>query len=191
VSGIISPYALNPNIPGGLSPGAVGSGNPIASVAPLLINNLVTLTAQTFVAFLCTAGSSVRLSTLGTYLRTAGVTPGAGVNQMGIYSAAGVLLGQTADMTAAMQAAGLCEGALTAPVTIAAGTNYYLAILPNFTGTAIQTLGYNGQALNSPAAPLFGGVLPNLFATAQAALPASFTPSGLSVGGSVNFAYGR
>lgn len=166
-------------------------GTPIASVAPLHANNLVTITAQTFVAFLCTAGSSVQLSTLGTYLHTAGVTPGAGVNRLAIYSAAGVLLGQTGDMTAQMQVAGLCEGALTAPVPVGAGQNYYLALLPNFTGTPIQTTGFAGQALNSSAAPLFGGVLPNLFTGAQAAMPASFTPSGLSSGGSVNFVYGR
>lgn len=188
MSGIISPYALNPNVPGGLSPGAMN--NPIASVAPLLNNGLVTIPAQTFVAFLCTAGSSVRLTTLGTYLHTAGATPGAGVNQLAIYSAAGALLGQTVDMTAAMQAAGLCEGALTAPVTIAAGTNYYLAMLPNFTGTAIQTLGFNGQAINA-GLPMSNGVYPCLFTGAQASLPASFTPSALGPGGSVNYVYGR
>jgi hypothetical protein len=189
VTGVISPYTLNPSSPGGLSPAAMGT--PIASVAPLLLNNLVTLTAQTFVAFLCTAGSTVTLGTLGTYLRTAGVTPGAGVNRLAIYSAAGVLLAQTADMTAAMQVAGLCEGALTAPVPVQAGQDYYLAALPNFTGTPIQTLGFAGQALNSAAAPLLGGVLPNLFTVTQAAMPASFVPSALSAGGSVNYVYGR
>lgn len=174
---------------GGLSAAAMGT--PIATVGPSLVSNLVTITAQVFVAFLATAGASVTLTKLGTYLRTAGVTPGAGVNQMAVYSAAGLLLAQTADMTAAMSAAGLCEGTLTAPVPVVAGTNYYLALLPNFTGTAIQTIGFAGQALNSAAAPLFGGVLPNLFAAGQAALPASFVPSSLGAGGSVNYLYGR
>lgn len=175
--------------PGGLS--TSGAGTPVMSIAPNACTGLVTVTAQTFVAFLATAAATVTLTTLGTYLHTAGVTPGAGVNRLGIYSAAGLLLAQTGDLTTAMQAAGLCEGALPAPVGVQAGTNYYLAMLPNFTGTAIQTLGLNGQALNSAALPLFGGLLPNLFTGGQAAMPASFTPSSLGAGGSVNFIYGR
>lgn len=186
----LQPFAAGgPTAAGGLSPAAMGT--PIASIAPQAVTGLVTVGAQTFVAFLCTAGSTVTLSTLGTYLHTAGVTAGAGVNRIGIYSAAGVLLGQTGDMTAAFSAAGLAEGALTATVGVIQGNNYYLAILPNFTGTAIQTIGLAGQALNSAGLPLFGGVLPNLFVAAQASLPASFTPSSLGAGGSVNYVYGR
>ena len=174
---------------GGLS--AAAAGTPIATIPPLLVSSLVTVPAQSLVAFLATAGASVTLSTLGTYLHTAGVTPGAGVNRLAIYSAAGALLAQTADMTAAMQAAGLCEGALTAPVPVQAGTNYYLAMLDNFTGTSPQTIGFAGQALNSSAAPMFGGLLPNLFTGGQASMPASFTPGSLGAGGSVNYIYGR
>lgn len=161
------------------------------SVAPTAVTGLVTVGAQTFVAFLATAAATATLTTLGTYLHTAGVTPGAGVNRLAIYSAAGVLLSQTGDLTAAMQAAGLVEGALAAPVAVQAGQNYYLALLPNFTGTPIQTLGVNGQALNNAASPLFGGLLPNLFTPGQASMPASFTPSSLGAGGSLNFIYGR
>lgn len=171
--------------------GAAAMGTPIATVPPLLVSNLVTVSAQTFVAFLATAASSVTLGTLGTYLHTAGATAGAGVNRMGIYTAAGVLLSQTVDMTAAMGAIGTCEGALVTPVAVTAGVNYYLAMLPNFTGTAIQTLGFAGQALNDSAHPMFGGVLPNLFTGAQATMPAAFTPSSLGAGGSVNYLYGR
>jgi hypothetical protein len=165
-------------------------GIPISSIAPLGVGNSVTVPAQAFVTFLCTADSSVTLTVMGTYLHTAGVTAGAGVNRLGIYSAAGVLLSQTVDMTAAFTAGNLAEGALITPVPVNAGTNYYLAILPNFTGTPIQTIGFAGQAINN-GQPLFGGVYPNLFAAGQAVMPASFTPSGLGAGGSVNYVYGR
>lgn len=174
---------------GGLSPAAMGT--PIATMSPLAATGLVTAPAQSLSVFLATAGQTATLTALGTYVHTAGVTAGAGVNRLAIYTAAGVLLAQTADLTAAFGAAALAEAALTTPVGVQAGTNYYLAILANFTGTAVQTIGVAGQALNSAGTPLFGGVLPNLFSGGQASMPASFTPSGLSVGGSLAYIYGR
>lgn len=173
---------------GGLS--LSGAGTPISSMPPVGATSLVTVPAQVFVAFLATAAQTVTLTTLGTYLHAAAVTPGAGVNRLGIYSAAGLLLAQTGDLTTAMQSAGLVEGTLTAPVAIITGTNYYLALLPNFTGTAVQTIGFNGQAINS-GLPMFGGLFPCLFAGAQTVMPASFSPAALGVGGSINYVYGR
>jgi len=183
-----TPFAGAAGGPGGLS--LSGAGTPIASMPPSGATALVTVPAQVLVAFLATAGATATLTTLGTYLHAAAATPGAGVNRLGIYSAAGLLLAQTGDLTTAMQSAGLCEGALSTPVGIQDGTNYYLALLPNFTGTAVQTLGYNGQAINA-GLPLFGGLYPVLFNGAQTSMPASFVPSALSVGGSTNFIYGR
>lgn len=174
--------------PGGLS--TSGAGTPLASMSLAGATSLVTVPAQAFVVFLATAGATATLTTLGTYLHAAAATPGAGVNRLGIYTAGGVLLAQTGDMTTAFQSAGLAEGALSSAVAVQAGQNYYLALLPNFTGTAVQTLGASGSALNS-GLPLFGGLYPCLFSGGQASMPASFTPSGLSPGGSINFVYGR
>jgi hypothetical protein len=129
---------------------------------------------------MATAVENATLTALGTYIAQAGVTAGAGVNQMGIYDSAGNRLGVTADMTTAFGTAGLAEGLLTAPVAVVAGKNYYLAILANYTGTTVQTSGVSGQALTHGAT--LGGFIPNLFAGAQASLPASFSPAGLSAG---------
>jgi len=186
----LQPFASagQPGSAGGLS--SSGAGTPLMSMGASAVTGLVTLPAQAFVAFLCTAAATATLTALGTYIHTAGVTAGAGVNRLGIYSAAGVLLAQTGDMTAAFGAAGLAEGTLGSPVAVQAGVNYYLAMLANYTGTAVQTTGVNGQAINS-GQPLFGGLYPNVFSGGQASMPASFTPSALSPGGSANFVYGR
>jgi hypothetical protein len=171
----------------GLAPAAMGT--PIASIPPLGVNSVSPIPAQALLLFLCTAAQNAVLTRLGTYLQTAGVTAGPGVNQFGIYTAAGALLGQTADMTAAMGVAGLCEGILTVPVPVNAGINYYLAMLANFTGTAPGSLGYSGQAITH--GPTFQGLDPNLFQAATAALPVSFNPLALANGGTVNYIYGR
>lgn len=127
-----------------------------------------------FVLVYCTR--SVTLTTLGVWITAAGVT-GSGVNNMGIYSEAGVQLGVTGDMTAALAAGNWAEGTLTSPVPVVAGTRYYLHLLTHFSGTAPKVAAgatsFNHVALNTH--------LPTIFLTGQASSPGSFTPGAASV----------
>lgn len=180
-------YLDDTGLSGGVSITSLGG---IISTAEIsAINGNKNAGAQTLLLNMATAVQNATLTALGTYIAQGGVTAGAGVNQMGIYDSAGNRLGVTADMTTAFAGTGLAEGLLTAPVAVVAGKNYYLAILTNYTGTTVQTSGVSGQSLAHGAT--LGGFIPNLFSGAQASLPASFNPAGLSAGGDINWMYGR
>jgi hypothetical protein len=122
---------------------------------------------------LAQAAASGSVGHLGTIVRQAGVTPGAGLNAMAIYSAAGVLLGNTGDMTAQFEATGYVEGAIT-PVSIVAGQSYYLGISQNFTGTVAQ---FAGASVPVPTPAIRANYSPVY--ESSSVWPASFTPSGL------------
>lgn len=136
------------------------------------------LTAQVLVAQLGVAIASVPANKLGIWIKGAGVTPGAGINGLAIYSAAGLLLGQTGDMTAAFQVANSYqEGTVGTPPALSAGTKYYVCALANFTGTAPTIPG----TVTTANIPSIRGNLPALSLTAQAAFPASFNPGALAL----------
>lgn len=142
---------------------------------PWAATNGSTAINNEIVATLATAAKSATITKLGTWIGGAGVTPGAGVNGLAIYSEAGVLLAATGDMTAAFETVGYAEGTLTQSVQIVAGTNYYLAYQNNFTGTQPAIPGF--VPAPSSGVPAIHGHYPHLFITGQTSWPASFTPS--------------
>jgi hypothetical protein len=172
---------------GGLS--IAGLGYAIATIPLTQVNvSNVSLTANQIQCFLATATISKTITVLGTWLKTGGVTPGANVNAMAIYPASGgAYLGITGSMATAMESAGTCEGTLGSGVAITAGTNYYLAILPDFTGTVPVTVGFTSYGWSAA----ISGLYPNLYKTAITSMPGSFTPSSYSSGGTIAWLYGR
>jgi hypothetical protein len=133
--------------------------------------------AQSLVAVLVRASTAATLTKLGTWITTAGSSAGIGVNGIGLYSEAGTQLAITGDMTTQFQTTGFVEGTLTSSYTIAAGTNYYLAFLNNFSTAPI--LATNGSAGTYPSVR---GHYPSVVAFSQLSFPASFTPSSLTPG---------
>ena len=97
---------------------------------------------------------------------------------MAIYSEAGSLLGQTSDMTTALQSTGYIEGTLTSSVDVSADTNYYICYLCNFSTAPV--LATNGSSA-SPYPTIRGHIAaPVLFS--QTSFPASFTPGSATPG---------
>lgn len=123
---------------------------------------------------LCRNVASGTVGHLGVNIVVAGVTAGAGVNRLALFSSAGVLLGQTVDATAAFGGTGYVEVAMASGVAVTAGTEYYLGILTSFTGTNPTITGLSGS-INLPNN--IRGFYPNIFFTGQTTVPASFTPS--------------
>lgn len=97
----------------------------------------------------------------------------AGQNLVGLYDAAGVKLGESADQTTSWTSggAGLKTIALTSPVAVSAGF-FYAAIMSNGTTPASFLRGTS----QSSSTNNIGGSLRNINITAQTSLPASFTP---------------
>jgi hypothetical protein len=139
-----------------------------------------TVPAQELLVTLATATQTVSLTKMATWIGGAGVTAGAGINGLAIYTEAGLLLGQTVDMTAAFQvASSYAQANLTANVPVTAGTNYYLCYLHNFTGTVPTIPGF----IPPPGTtPVINGHILHGFLASQASFPASFSPGGLSAG---------
>jgi hypothetical protein len=132
------------------------------------------LTAQVLVAQLDFAVATVTINKLGIWIKGAGVTTGAGINGLAIYSKAGLLLAQTGDMTAAFAVANSYqEGTLGAGVQVVAGTEYYLCALANYTGTAPTIPG----TVTTANVPAIRGNNPAVTLSAQTAFPANFNPA--------------
>jgi hypothetical protein len=148
----------------------------------------VSQTAGNLVCFLCTPPKTKTVSTLGIQVTAAGVT-GSGVNALALYTEAGVLIDQTGDLTAAFSAIGFAEGAMGASHQLVAGTNYYICVLTHFSGTAPK-FAATGTA-SSANIPVINGHYPAIFKAAQAAFPASFTPSSFSLNSGHYIAYAR
>ena len=135
--------------------------------------------AQTLVLVLAQAQASVTLTKLGAWIDAAGVTPGAGVNRLMIYSEAGTLLGQTGDMTTAFEGTTYAEGTISGGAAVTWGANYYLGMVHNFTGTAPLFIAGPGLA----SYPLVRTHYPSVVAFGQSTVPASVTPSGMTPAG--------
>lgn len=123
----------------------------------------------------------VPLTNLGAWLTGLGVTS-SGVARFGLYTVAGVKIDQTADVNTLFSGAvGHIEAALGATQQLVADTNYYVAVLTHFSGTAPKIAGQltaGGGGLNVPTVK---GNRPALFLTGQTDLPVSFDPSTASV----------
>lgn len=118
------------------------------------------------------------ISKLGTWLTVSGATS-SGANGMALYTEAGTLVDQTADMTASFSGSqGWISGTLSGGVQTLAAGNYYIAILSHFSGTAPQFAANTDldPALASGLVPI-NGHYPAVYLTSQASFPASFTPS--------------
>lgn len=168
---------------GGVTADGLGLG--LIACQPSGAQNSTNLANGQQVCSLATAQSSKQISTLGVFLAVAGITPGAGVNRIALYSEAGALLTNTADMTVSFESTGFREAACPAFVLIA-GTNYYLSVLTSFTGTVPQ-INYDG----TEAYPALNGHYINVFQNGQTTLPATITPSAMSLSFAANVIYAR
>jgi hypothetical protein len=147
------------------------------SHSPYYCNYGHQLAVNTMVCILRPAEETVTINNLGVWVGAAGVTPGAGVNGLAIYSVAGVLLGQTGDMTASFQSTGYFEGTISGGVGVTHGVYYYLALQHNFTGTAPTFPSTQAVVGVPPIRSHYNeGYIPG-----QTSFPASFTPSSLQV----------
>lgn len=136
-----------------------------------LTKDAFNLGAGTMVAVLIRPGA-ITATNLGTWLTQAGSTTSL-TNRLALYTAAGVFIAQTADMTAAFSGStGYIQAALTASQNLAANTNYYLCALTNF-GSVPKIAGANA---NTNLPPVLGHY-PSVFITGQDTFPASFTPA--------------
>src|SRR5215472_5896375 len=93
------------------------------TASPLQAYANFALTNGTFNVAMAVARRSVTITKLGTWVEAGAVTPGAGVNQLAIYScnntgAACTLLGNSGDMTTAFESAGFAEAALVSGVAV-------------------------------------------------------------------------
>lgn len=98
---------------------------------------------------------------------------------MGIYDAAGTLLGQSADQSAAWNGgSGPLAVPLTAPVNLVPG-KYYIALLINAAATGTWLRGAGG-ASNWSNLPIVGAQRFGNFGAGLTALPASFSPGAVT-----------
>lgn len=150
--------------------------------APLGLSTGTLITCRVWVP------SAMTLTTLGTWMRVAGITA-AGVNGMAVYDAAGNLLGQTLDMSAEMALADqYVEKALTASVSLSANTSVHFAILTHFSGgnpsvSGKATTGANFVAIN--------GIRPSVYLTGQTSFPATISYASATVNDAAYSLYGR
>jgi hypothetical protein len=148
-----------------------------------------TIPAQDIVFVLCTAVATQTVTHLGAFIQTAGATTGTGINAMALYSASGTLLENTSDMTSAFETANAyADAALTTSYSIVQGTNYYIAIIANFTGTTVKIAG--NTALNSAITPINGNYLMCVL-TGETSWPGSFTPSSATKDSNMILVYAR
>jgi hypothetical protein len=108
---------------------------------------------------------------------------------MGIYSVSGVQLAVTSDMTTAFQSTGWAEGTLATNPTITAGTDYFIALQANFTGTLLQVA--SQQASNTVPSLLSGTQYLTLSNSSFSSLPSSFTPGSASANKNMLIMYAR
>ena len=151
----------------------VATAHPDDSTAAL------SMTSQTLWLCQCFILKTVTITTLSSYVGTAGATPTAGYNGYGIWAGNNslTLLGSTADDTTLWTTAGWRPKALQAAVTLTAGTSVWLGAIARC-GTAPQirqtVAGIAGMLNGAPAGKTTGS-LPTL-----SAAPASITKSGLT-----------
>lgn len=122
---------------------------------------------------------AVPISKIACWLVTEGVTP-SGVNVMSLYTAAGVLVDSTADMSAAFATSGadlIIEGTLAhGAFTPSPAARYIVSVVCHFSGSNPRIAATGGL----PNTPPENGISPGGYLTGQATPPASFTPSALN-----------
>ena len=142
---------------------ATSGGSPLS--AAVLILNLIRPTGP------------ITVTNLGIWLTLAGVTA-SGANGLALYTEAGVLIDQTADLSTAFATAGFLEAPLSlGTYQTTANTNYYIGVLAHFSGTTPKA----ATAVAGQTIPVIKGHYLSLTKSATATFPASFTPSGLSI----------
>ena len=172
----------------GVSP--AGLGLALLTLHPAEVADAsATLAAQTLLLVLATAVATQTVSTLGTWLTTAGSSAGAGINGMAIYSEAGSLLDSTGDMTDEFTGdAGFAEGTLGGTVAVTAGVNYYLGLLANLSsGPQFGSLPTDSGL----AIPVLNGHYHLASATSVTSFASTVTPSGMSNDGITTLMYAR
>jgi hypothetical protein len=123
------------------------------------------------------------VSTLGVWVTNEGITP-TGVCGMALYTEAGVLIDQTADMSADLAAPGnhwISAGLSGGPQNLAAGS-YYIAFLSHM--SAGPNIGGVSAFTN---VPVINGKHPSVYLTGQSAFPASFTPASANVNSGIYY----
>lgn len=122
---------------------------------------------------------AVPISKLACWLVTEGVTP-SGSNVMSLYTAAGVLVDSTGDMSAAFATSGadlIIEGTLShGAFTPSPGARYIVSAVCHFSGSNPKIAATGGL----PNTPPENGISPGGYLTGQATPPASFSPSALN-----------
>jgi hypothetical protein len=170
----------------GYGESVAGFGLALASCQPAAASTATTAVNETLYLARMTARLSASITKLGCWITGAGVTPGAGVNLMAIYSAAGALLQSTGDLTTALESTGIAEGTITSQAVVA-GTDYWIGLLTSYSGTAPHFAGTSAAA----AIPAVNSVYSAGSVASQATMPASFTPSSLTGLATPPFLYGR
>ncbi|MFN0088661.1 MAG: hypothetical protein ACKVWR_00105 [Acidimicrobiales bacterium] len=117
------------------------------------------------------------ISSIVAYVGTAGATLTAAQNLAGLYDAAGVRLGVTADQSSAWTSTGTKVMALTAPVEVPAGV-YWAALLAVGTTTPAFTrsAGSASASVGQTAAPYRFSIA----GTGQTSMPATITPGSVT-----------
>jgi hypothetical protein len=169
----------------GYGESVAGFGLALASCQPLY-TAAATGTNETLFLARMTARESASITKLGCWITTAGVTPGAGVNLMAIFTAAGAQLQVTGDLTTAIESTGIVEGTITSQAVVA-GTDYWIGLLTSYSGTAPHFAGASAAA----AIPEINGVYSAGSVASQATMPATITPSSLTGLATPPFLYGR
>lgn len=132
-----------------------------------------TLTAAVLILNLVRPLGPITVTNIGIWLTTAGVTS-SGANGLALYTEAGVLIDQTADLSTAFASTGYTEAALSlGPQTLSANTSYYIGVLSHFSGTAPKA----AAALAGQVVPVIKGHYASLTKSSTATFPSSFTPS--------------
>lgn len=180
-----APIASTATAPG-YGESVAGFGLALASMAPSLAGTATTAVNETLYLARMTARVSASITKLGCWITGAGVTPGAGVNLMAVFSAAGTQLQVTGDLTTAIESTGIIEGTITSQAVVA-GTDYWIGLLTSYSGTAPHFAGASAAA----AIPAINSVYSAGSSATQATMPASFTPSGLTGLATPPFLYGR
>jgi hypothetical protein len=170
----------------GYGESVAGFGLALASCAPSAASTATTGTNETLYLARITARESASITKLGCWLTGAGITPGAGVNLMAIFSATGTQLQVTGDLTTSLESTGITEGTITSQAVVA-GTDYWIGLLTSYSGTAPHFAGTSAAA----AIPEINGVYSAGSIASQATMPASITPSSLTLLATPPFLYGR
>jgi len=177
VSGVLSPFGS------GIGSTWVSKLNLAAAPFPIeMINNTtITLTNGFLIAALVRPITG-RLTNLGAFITSASITP-TGVNGMALYSGAGVLLGQTADLSSTWAAATpgtYVEAAISGgPISVSTSSNYYIAALGHNTTPPGIGVFFAGAGVSYPAVK---GNTPVIADSGHATVPASFNPATAGVG---------